>query len=475
MKKKLLIPAITILTFMVLGLTLFLTRQDASSQDPVAPGRKVTKVSAPPDQSSPDQATITTQSTIPSETAPENTAPTEVIPARNLIPDGTIVSEDGNLAIVYNANCNYDLYADSHAGNVFRITIISTNPIDEDTISADALGLQEEAYSVADSTEFLQYEWEDQSYITQTLAGTDWAYALSLYEAMDSAKETYFSDTSNAANREFYTKAMQNHRDYMNTMFSEGFALQMKPANANFYAYNVYLDFNNLAVEAVVEEIALKIGADSYLLPVGQIRFHPFFVETYGVPMWFSSTPAGFSTNVNNVQVSPWDDGQFSAGFQFSVPENMILERLEVLTEDGTVIDEIWIDHVDAVSWAQWQERTDEKYSGQEGYGETFLIGPDEEFLSGFRFFWDGKMSVYLNAGDQVYVNLSLHSPELAQCAHYQNVVRYILHYATAEGEFAITMEHELQQEQCYYALYYTYLGDVDFRSYFPYREKAEG
>lgn len=504
MKKTLLLPAIALVVLVGLvglGLTLFLSGRGTSSLNPTAPipyprpedGQSLHI----PDQSGPNQEPVAPQATEPTESQTAPTSPEQNAADPPLVPDGTIVSEDGDLAIVYNANYDMDVYGDTQTGDPLDIytdskaeTTINLNIITRTSgklhqLNADVVGTDAEIINTYSQRTFQRDQHivivgpgthssspgtshisATSTPIALTLAGIDWTEALRLYERMEEADTAYRLSPSTPGNAQAKHDARTAYTNYLEQYEREAELLQVSAPE--YSAVLVSIDLSRVPAGTTIDTILVHIDGENYTLPLGQIRFHGPRQEA---PGHFGSSGQGYAHFYQNrrIELLHWDDGSYTASFDFTATENMILDRIEVLNDNGTVISGTWIRQVDREIW---------ELGIQEGKSDVDIawhLYKKSRFPGIQPSFWDGKTPFYVNAGERLCIDVELFDPMLAQTAHYQGALHYALHYTTAQGSAIMYIDGDLQQQPYDLdELYYTYLEGMDLRAYYTYANRCK-
>ncbi len=469
MKKKLLVPAI--IALLVLALVLALVQPWGTDTPP---------------ESTPE--TTPSQPSGQTTSQPDATSPKV---SQTEIPDGIILSEDRNLLIAYHAHYDVDIYPEDSFGESvsFRIRLdqtpkkymaiqlIALQDMSLREIAVDIHGTDAEQYSVysfssspanlftvasqttgqgaVGGTTSGKHLSDEHMNLAMTLAGIDWNHALELYTAMTQTDSAYCQSPSAPGNLQRKNEARAAYLDYL-TQYQQ-LAGELDLDAPDIHSVLLSVDLSSVPPGTVIEECTLTVGKDTYLLPLGQIRFR----ETQ--PAEDASTQAHDCLDVQREStVYARDDGFFSTNFAFRAKEAMILDRIEVLDENGTVIGGAWIQQIDQTLWQV-------RYPAEAFTDETAKQAYQSSYFSHIQpTYWPNHTPFYVNAGDLLCIRADFFSPALAQAVHHQGITRYALHYTAAGGEGVIELETELTAPlPNAYELYYTYLENLDLSAYY--------
>lgn len=469
MKKKLLIPAI--IALLVLGLVLALVQPWSSDTPPESTPESTP--SQPTDQIAPQ---------------PDTTNPNV---SQAELPDGILIDENRKLIVAWHAHYDVDIYPEDSFGQSvsFRIQLdqtpkkyiaiqlIALQDVNLGGIAVDMHGTDAEQYSVYSFSSYptnlftVSSQTTGQSSVggttsgkhlsdkhmnlAMTLAGIDWNHALELYTTMTQADSAYRQSPSAPGNLQQKNEARAAYLDYL-TRYQQ-LAVELDLDAPDIHSVLLSVDLSSVPPGTVIEECTLTVGKDTYLLPLGQIRFQ----ET--PPAEDTPTQAHDGLDVQREStVYAWDDGFFSTNFAFRAKEAMILDRIEVLGGNGTVVGGAWVQQIDQSLWQK-------HYPPEKFTDETAKSAYQSSYFSRIQpTYWSNHTPFYVNAGDLLCIRVDFFSPALAQAVHYQGLTRYALHYTTAEGQGVIALEAELAAElPNAYELYYTYLENLDLSSYY--------
>lgn len=467
MKKKLLVPAI--IALLVLALVLALVQPWSSNTPPESTQIEPTDKTAP---------------------QPDTTTPNI---SQAELPDGIIIDENKKLIVAYHAHYDVDIYPEDSFGQSvsFRIQLdqtpkkyiaiqlIALQDVNLKGIAVDIHGTDAEQYSVYSFSSYPTNQFtvtsemigqgavggtvsgkhivNEHMNLAMTLAGIDWNHALELYTTMTQTDSAYRQSPSAPGNLQKRNEARTAYLDYL-TQYQQ-LAGELDLDAPDIHSVLLSVDLSSVPPGTVIEECTLTVGKDTYLLPLGQIRFQ----ETQ--PAEDTPMQAHDCLDVQRESsVYAWDDGFFSTNFAFRAKEAMILDRIEVLDENGTVIGGAWIQQIDQTLWQV-------RYPAEAFTDETAKSAYQSSYFSHIQpTYWSNHTPFYVNAGDLLCIRADFFSPALAQAVHYQGLTRYALHYTTAEGQGVIYLEAELTAElPNAYELYYTYLENMDLSAYYNY------
>ena len=354
--------------------------------------------------------------------------------------------EKKDFAIVYDDNCNVDLYFDVNPTFIYTIYILAREPVDVNTIQADAIGTACDSFIVDDFHPVMNYEYADgvtnldyHKHIYQTQNGMDWAEAYRLYRAVQQAKDVMDKDPTDSAAQYDYLEASRAWSKHSG-QFEDDYKQEKKEImdNLSYYVYGVYVRFDlDIAKEETISTIALNIGNEQYSLPIGRIRCCPT-VETELEDL-SKRTRAPLVRGSGTSAYLPWTAKGFEFPRTFTAKEDLTLEKLEMLTE-GCTIGEIHL------------SRTGKS-------GQTIDMQ------------WDGKSPISIDEGDEVTIWITYYDEQNAGKAYAICAPLFVIYFATNEGSFYSLGVRHIRSSWSPYELCAVYLDGLDLRSCFVYRE----
>ncbi len=497
MKKKFLVPAIMLIlvVLLVILFAVLLPSHQSGDDAPTMPNL----YPRPENPTAPTQSAPPTEDQVLSDfptadpltptTPSESTAtlPPE-IPA---IPDDTIVSEAGDLVIVYHNQFDLDVYLygrsdgfldrkmGNRVGETIYIGLLSKTPNKLNRLQVDIPGTSLENVHITPES-FLRNEQhivvgvidgmgavlaqsdlplaETSVPVALTLAGIDWNEALERYTTMVHADEVFWRSPTTPGNLQILRDAQAAYADYIRQY--QNLAQDLAQTAPKFEAVLVEIDLSQVAVGTVIDTAVLRLDGETYTLPLGEIRIRAPREEAPGS---FGSSGPGYEyfDQYRLAALTPWDDGNCTAILDFSATQKMVLNRIEVLTDNGTVATGAWIRQIKHQDWARTIEE------GLPGDFVTMRLQDKKRFPDKDPLYWDGKSPFFVNAGDRLCMDISFHDPA-AQGTYYHGAVYYALHYTTAQGDAVILAEAELRQPNFNWVeLYYTYLENLDLSAYY--------
>ena len=352
--------------------------------------------------------------------------------------------EKKDFAIVYDENCDMDLYPDMGGDLNYTIFILSRSPIEEGTIFADALGTEVDSFTVTDYHKAMNYEWGDglrdvdyNNYIYQTRKGLDWAKALSLFKELQMAAEVYYNDPSDEGALAAYEEATIRYSEYTNKYLPEFLAKKQELMDSHsYYVYSVNIIFlSQIQTDEVVTEVLLDIDGEQHILSIGRIGLHKPIISDLndhrGTFRYISF--AGSSARYN-----PWLATSFELPFEFMVEEDMTLNCLESFGQQTQ------FPNINVVI-------TD--YSGQ-----TLHLK------------WDGNSPLYLESGAKVCLWVECCDTRISGNAISRIQISFILRYSIEAENFYTVTSWGVRTEWPCFDLCAVFLDGVDLRSYYVYQ-----
>ncbi|MBE6944505.1 MAG: hypothetical protein E7459_00255 [Ruminococcaceae bacterium] len=316
-----------------------------------------------------DQATTPSGSVAPTETGtlaeneePEETKKTtlpETRPTEN--PSGMQNIQEGQpyevlsldsagVVLLYDGNCNYDVYHDGTSSGVFlyELTLLSRNPLDQNVVMMSAAEISAYQCALEDMTDLLYDELEEHPYLHATALGLDAQRAVSLYHAWLQAHEQYMQ-TRSAEDFEARKAARDAYDDYLGTD---------DIPELPYYAYRLTLTASQFwgQAEAVIRNLEIRLGQEWHTLAIGEIRAHdirsgelsqeqavsinrPEYAR-YGVPL--SDTLIAYS---GQIAFTNRQTGQLEASIVLYALEKSTLNKLEILGNNPATITDIRVEH----------------------------------------------------------------------------------------------------------------------------------
>ncbi len=369
----------------------------------------------------------------------EETFPTEPITYEIIQP------EQGDFAISYPKNCNFNQYGDV-GGVPLNVYIVSRRPIGQNKISVDAIGTDSETHHISDQRESLNYEMDAgtnldyPNYLYQTQQGIDWQTAGQLFAKMRDAGNfengAFDADT-------FYAglQATEEYEAYA-SQYLEGYETEKESLykNCPYYLYCGSINFKPGSEAETINTIRVEVEGQSYDLPIGEIRLYPSLSGQLGLPE--NSPSYAITSEWNYLQVTPWNTGRYKNYYYFTAGEDVTLKRLELVADNGSMIEEI-------------------KVVRSNASGQSADIS------------WDGSTDLHLDKEDSVILRISMYDPNMAGLANYCTMDYFVLYYTTETSEAYATFGSGRYTDQSYFDWCAIYLDGLDLRSYYIYHENV--
>ena len=352
--------------------------------------------------------------------------------------------EKKDFAIVYDENCDMDLYPDMGGDLNYTIFVLSRSPIEEGTIFADALGTEADSFTVTDYHKAMNYEWGDglrdvdyNNYIYQTRKGLDWAKALSLFKELQMAAEVYYNDPSDEGALAAYEEATIRYSEYTNKYLPEFLAKKQELMDSHsYYVYSVNIIFQSqIQTDEVVTEVHLDIDGEQHVLSIGRIGLHKQIISDLND---HRGTFRYISIAGSSARYSPWLATSFELPFEFMVEEDMTLNCLESFGQQTQ------FPNINVVI-------TD--YSGQ-----TLHLK------------WDGNSPLYLESGAKVCLWVECCDTRISGNAISRIQISFILRYSIEAENFYTVTSWGVRTEWPCFDLCAVFLDGVDLRSYYVYQ-----